>query len=1059
MIDANLNDKVLKLIIASSLCLWLCAGIITAQIKSVAAKIVAESDAKEPFRDSDLSVRISNKDLLTGVVLKSNLALQNGKTSDLTDGVGGQPQYKQRVFGLNDTTDWVVTFSKLKIKQLHEIRVFSWNRDSRAAQDYDVAFSHDGGKTFKALAKDAIVTKSNALNLTRITVRVGAVTDLRFTFRSAGERKRPTNEQHSAIVEIDAIGIGTIVSTRPPAAAEKPIRTATRPKAKPAPTAIPPKNKPIVLPKATRSMAEVRAAGRRKSSLLGETTQAPRASGQAPKPKLAAFKAHVAPAITKTCVQCHGPKKQKGKFRIDTLDPDLLKGADINKWLEVFDVLSNGEMPPEEDDVKLSDADRSQMIDWLSSEIQVASQVRQNEKGHSSFRRLTRYEYNYALQDLLGLPYVLADSLPPETASEDGFKNSSQMLQMSAMQFETYRALGLKALRHATVRGERPKMVVYRMAMKKAMNKAKGTLSAISNENIGKVHLLNPKGGTNVSLNKRNHSLKLNLNNHLPDEGIMRVSMRVGRTTSNANEYASLRLIFSAHTSNNANFSQVISDRDIPITATADKPQFIHFDIPLSEIQRNPFRKNKGKFPRRDEFLTIENITNANSKRDALSVHIDHIEISAPYYEQWPPSTHNAIFINSKNKSDEKKYGREVLTGFMARVWRRPVTSQELDQLMALFANYRREFTNFEDAMLEVLATALATPEFLYLTQKVPVSQSENSKTISDMELASRLSFFLWSSIPDDELLKLAGQGKLKEPRVLTAQVKRMLADTRSQRFSQNFVWQWLGMDGLNSVIHVNDSSLKQSMGEEPIAFFNKVLKYNRSVIDFIHSDYAVVNERLANHYRIPDVYGPHFRKVSITPQMNRGGILTGAGVLTMNSDGKDSHPLKRGIWLLEHVLHDPPPPPPPNVPEVDLTDPKILKMTLKERIADHRNQPACMSCHAKIDPWGIAFENFDAVGAYRTKIRNKPVDATSALFNKQQLAGMDGLKRFLLINRQDQFARAMVHKMTAYALGRPLSFSDRARIDSLAVQFRKRGDRLGDLVHLITRSDIFHAK
>jgi hypothetical protein len=361
--------------------------------------------------------------------------------------------------------------------------------------------------------------------------------------------------------------------------------------------------------------------------------------------------------------------------------------------------------------------------------------------------------------------------------------------------------------------------------------------------------------------------------------------------------------------------------------------------------------------------------------------------------------------------------------------------------------------------MLEVLATVLATPEFLYLTQKLPDDPTKIPKAISGLELASRLSIFLWSSIPDEELLRLAQQEQLKDPGVLAVQVKRMLADPRARRFSRNFVQQWLGMDGLNSVTHVTDSALKEAMQDEPIAFFDEVLKSNSSVMDFIHSDYAVVNERLAEHYQIPGVYGPHFRKVPIEPQTNRGGILTGAAILTMNSDGKDSHPLKRGIWMLERILQDPPPPPPPNVPEVDLTDPEILKMTLKERIADHRNKPACISCHAKIDPWGIAFENYDALGVYRIRIGNKPVDATSELFNKQELAGMDGLKRYLLMDRQDQFARAMVHKMTAYALGRPLSFSDRTDIDGLTVQFRKEGDRLGDLVNLIISSKIFNSK
>jgi hypothetical protein len=205
-------------------------------------------------------------------------------------------------------------------------------------------------------------------------------------------------------------------------------------------------------------------------------------------------------------------------------------------------------------------------------------------------------------------------------------------------------------------------------------------------------------------------------------------------------------------------------------------------------------------------------------------------------------------------------------------------------------------------------------------------------------------------------------------------------------------------------------------------------------------------------------VFGPHFRKVAITPQVNRGGVLTSAVIMTMNSDGKDSHPLKRGVWMLKRVLDDPPPAPPPNVPEVDLTDPEILKMTLKERIVNHRSKPACLSCHSRIDPWGIAFENYDAVGQFRTQIKNVPVDASSELFNRQTLAGIVGLKQYLFTDRQDQFARALVHKLTAYALGRPLTFADRAEIDDLTGQFRRRDDRLGDLIELIVNSTLFNS-
>ena len=831
--------------------------------------------------------------------------------------------------------------------------------------------------------------------------------------------------------------------------------------------------------------------GRSKSRYLKEAKAAADASDAIPKANVADFQKSVVSILTKSCLDCHGPKKAKGRLRIDQLNPDLLTGPDVEKWREVYSALSKSEMPPaKEPDYALSHTNRGVVVDWLSEELNKASLVRRNSKEHSSFRRLTKYEYDYALQDLLGLPYALANKLPPESTTEDGFKNSSELLQISAMQFETYREIALKALKRATVSGPRPEPVTYVISMQQEMDKAGKNAKTFDKSEASyrkqknQQHLLNRETGKGVQFSPgtskpqagavagqsptvspvvlvlpAENELKLNLDRFLPDEGIMRVRIRAARSNMSPDEYASLRLMLSAHTSNDANFTQVISQRDIPVTAPGDKPEFIHFDIPLGDIQRNPFRKLTTTFPRRDEFLHIRNVSNATGGEERLKVLIDYIEISAPFYEQWPPKTHTDIFIESKNKGDENVYGREVLNRFLRRVWRRPATSPEVDKFMGLFAKYRPEFSTFEDAMVEVLATALATPDFLYLTQRATTDEKKSPAKISELELASRLSVFLWSSIPDDELLKLAEQGKLRKPEVLADQVKRMLADPRSRRFSQNFVEQWLGLDGLNSVTHVPASPLREAIQEEPIAFFEEVLRHNHSIIDFIHSDYAVVNERLAAHYGIPKVYGPHFRKVPITPQMNRGGLLTGAAILAMNSDGKDSHPLKRGVWMLKRILHDPPPPPPPDVPEVDLTNPEILKMTLKERIADHRNKAACASCHSRIDPWGIAFENYDALGLFLTHIKNKPVDATSELFNRQTLAGIDGLKRYLLADRQDQFARAMVHKLTAYALGRPLSFGDRADIDGLTAQFRRRDDGLGDLIHLIISSNLFNSK
>jgi len=363
--------------------------------------------------------------------------------------------------------------------------------------------------------------------------------------------------------------------------------------------------------------------------------------------------------------------------------------------------------------------------------------------------------------------------------------------------------------------------------------------------------------------------------------------------------------------------------------------------------------------------------------------------------------------------------------------------------------------------MIETLATVLSSPDFLYLVRNETGEDSSGPQPLGEHELATRLAMFLWCSVPDDRLLDLADKRQLGQPDVLVREVERMLADARSHRFAEHFVHQWLDMQLLDHLQprRGQDPLIKEAMLKEPILFFEEMLHHNESILNFIHADYTMANERLAGHYGLPGVYGNHFRRVKLDTGFKRGGLLTQAGLLAMNSSGDDSHPLKRGIWMLESLLNDPPPPPPPAVPEIDLADPKIARMTLKERIEDHRNHPACMSCHQKIDPWGIAFENYDATGRWRDKIKGKPVDASSRLFNNEPLDGMDGLKRFLLTNRQDQFVRAVTHKIMVYALGRPLTFTDRAGVEEIAAKVRREGDGLATLVKQVVTSELFRSK
>ena len=838
--------------------------------------------------------------------------------------------------------------------------------------------------------------------------------------------------------------------------------------------------------------------------------------GDVPKAKLAAFRTRVEPVLKRVCVGCHGPEKQKGKLRIDALDPDLLKGKDVNWWLEVFDLISNGEMPPEDAKVQLTDAEKARIVDWLSGEILVASQVRRSEQGHTSFRRMTRYEYKHALQDLLDFPHDFSRDLPPETVSEDGFKNSSELLQMTVVQFEQYRELARKALERVTVRGERPKPVYYGITMKAASAQVDATYAgfvekkkkqikngvttlekALKNQAAkysvkpGSAHFKNlitghgvkthwgygsakyawtpsrtrpkvPPALLDVVVIPANSKYIVDVGDGLPDVGTMRVRIRAARVTPEGKHQPTLRLFFGNQASNDSRVAVRAGERDITITALPDKPEFYHWDVRLSEIARNAYRhiQKLGQLPNPAEFLYFQNCSST-----PVTVQIDYVEITAPVHEQWPPESHTRIFFQSDHQADEKKYAREVLAKFMRRAWRRPVTSAEIDQKLVLFAKLRPQCDDFQEVMVEVLSSVLSSPKFLYLVQAGEVDDKKESQRISGFGLASRLSFFLWSSIPDEQLLDLAAKGKLRDPVVLQAQTRRLLADPKADRFARYFTRQWLGMELLDflkidsKVYGRFDPLLMEAMREEPVAFFGEVLRSNRTVMDFLQSDYTMVNDRLARHYGLPEVIGNNLRLVKLEASNRRGGVLTQAGLLAMNSDGKDSHPLKRGIWLLENLLNDPPAPPPPAVPEIDLADPEILKLTLKERMEDHRNDPACISCHSKIDPWGIAFENFDAVGLWRDKIGKDPVDAASVLFNKDELRGMKGLKDYLLANRQDQFARSMVHKMAAYALGRPLTFGDRSQVDRITADLRKRGDGLADLVFLIVKSDLFQLK
>ncbi|EMI15717.1 secreted protein containing DUF1592 [Rhodopirellula maiorica SM1] len=853
----------------------------------------------------------------------------------------------------------------------------------------------------------------------------------------------------------------------------------------------------------TPTLEEVKDAGALKS-IYRQQAQQPKTFVK-PQANLKEFREEIEPALKKACYECHGAETAEGDIRVDTLNPDLLHGDDVSWWLEVSSAVGNGEMPPE-DGPELSDKDRKKIVEWLSAEIQTASRVRRAERAHSSFRRMTRYEYNYALQDLLGLELDFVQDLPPDPISEDGFENCSETLQITGDQYAEYLELNRNALHRATISGDRPAVLHWGVSAEAAaalkfaeLEKSKEQAKKPRATQKGRARQRGGRGGYYMNITTgetapatwsyggareawtpkmtlpdvpeqskflavlpARQRIVVELGNRLPDEGTMRVRVRASRASSESQAAPTLALEFGWQGDKDQRAAFRISRGDMVIDASAEEPKFYQWDIPLSVIHpRNPVRKLEelGVTDRTNpsEYIRLYN----TAKDQSAAIHFDYVQVSAPVYDQWPPQSHRAIFIESDNRNDEQAYAREIISRFMRRAWRRDVSNAEVDLQMDLFTRVRPICSNFEQAVVETLAAVLSSPRFLYLVH-TDQPQSQTHQAVDEFELATRLSMFLWCSVPDEELLELAAEGQLSHPDQLARQTQRMLADPRHERFSKHFVRQWLNMAPLEFV-NINkkaypqfDDELMDAMQQEPIALFEEILQNNLSVMDFLHADYAVVNRRLATHYGLDDVQGNNFKRVSLNPEDHRGGLLTQAALLAMNSDGTESHPLKRGIWLLESILNDPPPPPPPAVPEIDMTDPEIMKMTLKQRMEDHRNKAACMSCHVKIDPWGIAFENFDAVGKWRTQSQGKDIDASSLLYNEQQLDGVDGVKRFLLANRQDQFARAIVEKMATFAFGRTLAFGDRAEIERITTKLRHNGDGLQTLILELVRSDLF---
>lgn len=440
---------------------------------------------------------------------------------------------------------------------------------------------------------------------------------------------------------------------------------------------------------------------------------------------------------------------------------------------------------------------------------------------------------------------------------------------------------------------------------------------------------------------------------------------------------------------------------------------------------------------------------------------IKEIEFEAPYNPVWPPESHKAIFFDSPDQDDKETYTREVLTKFMERAFRRPLAKEELDRYMEFWHGIKNDYPRYEDGVKEVLVAILCSPNFIYLAEP----EEDATEDQQEFYLASRLAYFLWNSPPDEELYSLAKRGKLHRKKELKKQVQRMLQDDRSWHMIKTFSEEWLRLDRHKSMsTNVNEYEtftrfVKQDMTEETHHFINHVLREDLSIHNLIDSDFALLNQNLAEFYGVDSVKGNHFRPVKVKAEMHRGGLLSQGAFLSGHSDGTQAHAIKRAVWLRSKILGDRPPDPPPNVPELDPETPGFENLTLKEQLFLHRDKASCMDCHKKIDPYGIAFENYDAVGVFQTRAKEKPIDTKAELPDGTVVDGIDEIKSYIINDKSDDFTRSLVKHLFSYALGRDVTFVDEKEIDSIVREVKSDDFRFQSVFENIVTSRSFRGE
>lgn len=744
------------------------------------------------------------------------------------------------------------------------------------------------------------------------------------------------------------------------------------------------------------------------------------------------FKTKIQPFLTQHCNSCHNSDKNSGGVSLDVYTSEAHAKKDRKAWEMVREVVASGAMPPKKKP-QPSASEKDGFLKWIDGKLLKIDCTAPKDPGRVTLRRLNRAEYNATIRDLCGVTITPADDFPADDVGY-GFDNIGDVLSIQPVLLEKYMTAAEQVLESAlpvldriqsqkqTYRTQQL-LVVPRSA--KQREKDPRTMRdvfriALTEEGAAFIEKYNFEGDGEYAIRVRAWGQKVG------DEFPKMVVRVDGKDV-----------------------------KSFTVEAVADKREVYEVKARLAPGEKRVAVSFLNPFVDKSE---------TDPKKKYRTLGVEFLEIEGPIggtERPIPESVKRILSTRPAKDADTLASAKSSLADFARKAFRRPATEAELARLVKLYQIAEGKGEPFNVAMRLPLKAILVSPHFLFRIEDDPKAP-EMSRDLNDFELATRLSYFLWSSMPDSELSALADRGELRKPGVLKAQVERMLKDPKAQALTQNFAAQWLQLrDLLNVSPDTNrfpnwDDELRKSMIREAELFFENIVKEDRPITEFLDANYAFINGRLARHYGIQNVKGNEFRKVTL-PDGRRGGILTQAGFLTLTSNPTRTSPVKRGKWVYENILGLSAPPPAPDVPE--LPPVAEIKGTLRQQMELHRSNPSCASCHAKLDPLGFGLENFDAIGTWRTEENKTKIDSSGVLPDGSKFDGPAELKK-ILMGKADQFRRCFCEKMLTYALGRGLEYYDKCTVDEIAAKVKTSGkDHFSALILAVVETDAFRKR